>query len=171
MPYYEILSSPLSPLLPTQYKGLYRATPYPKNEHDRILPLWKLYAQAGDARGITNQLSLGQLRRLVWMASSPKESFEVILFDDLPYNNSLHPTRFYGIDVVGTGGYSAIFDVLFSPKNTASRALFRENFLPLLNENILFPSRLVSERFLAALNDERALYETENWSPVYIYGI
>ena len=162
---YDILSVPMSPYLPPEYKGLYRSNPLPKNDHDPILPLWQRYVQARENRGVTDQLSPDQLRRLASLASTPEEKFEVVQFDTKPCNASL----FYGVDIVGSGGYSAISDVLFPPQIIGVSSALCQQFRPVLNEYALFSCAADAQQFLCALEPIRSCFETENWRPVFVY--
>lgn len=106
-------SSPFSDNAPTEYKGLYRlGPPLPEQATEEYRILWERYSSAwGVSRlpGITTELTVSELERLrVLSQEQSGRTYELIWCGDthsFPCSGT-----FYGIDVVGAGGYSLLGD-------------------------------------------------------------
>ena len=177
MGYYEILSIEPHNGMPEHYRGLYRLpAPYPEEDED-LVPLWERYTQNADkSPGITTELTLEELHRL---ARGSGEAYEVVYFSrqkDCPY-----PTRYYGVDVTGFGGYSMLGEGLFtnrkSPDNTVYHIVqvLNESFGRRLNEYGLFSSQEDAECFLGVLKEWNLHFpdhiEQEDWRIAHVFKI
>lgn len=118
---YKVLSKPISPMAPNNYKGLYRSEPFPHSSNNkRYIDLWERYVKYLEPlvnMGITNELSLEELDELAEFASKEtKDIYEVIQFSESI--NLTYQAQIYGFDVVGLGGYSMIGDGCFEYQET-----------------------------------------------------
>jgi hypothetical protein len=178
MGYYKVLSAPIAAMAPSNYKGLYRSEPFPQTNEDKIIPLWERYVQYLEPltnMGITTELTINELKELAVLgAQSTGDNYEVIFFDEVA--NRPHEAQYYGIDVVGKGGYSAICEALFQDKDTCDIAeeptlSLKANYCDRLNVNGLFEDESVASGFLSSLNQVKSQFESEDWRLVFIYCV
>lgn len=117
---YKVLGTPMSIHAPANYRGLYRAEPFPRaNPSERFLSLWRRYVENIEPRTALSQanlLSLDELREFARLATTElRTRFEVVAFAD--HIVTTEAMRDYGYDVVGSGGYSVIGEGMFPVQN------------------------------------------------------
>lgn len=141
----------------------------------RFMELWYKYckqAEFSHERGITNELTLLELRELSKLATHETgESFEIVICDYTEFY--CENTIAYGYDVTGFGGYSLIGDGFFGDDPVWNPTWMtmeqRQFFKSSLNKYGLFPSKAVADKFqfllTHTLSDE---IEGEDWKSVFI---
>lgn len=182
MGYYKVLSLPIFDLECPHYRGLYRVEPPGSDKaSNEYINLWQRYVEHyGDGgMGISTQMSVKELQALAVLCKQMTgNDFEVIWFDT--ERNCPYPSTYYGIDVVGVGGYSLLGEGLFSVNdNTMAMAKRFEElnrfYTAQLNENGLFNNIDIAEKFcqtLRWLNKHlEGIIETEEWHTVYVYRL
>lgn len=175
---YQILSTPISPLAPKHYKGLYRSEPFPPDGScSAFIALWEQYLQYQES-GLWNtdpiQIPLNELQKLAALASSATgEPFEIVYTNK--ENSCPHDAVYYGIDVVGAGGYSLLGDGLFRKGGAPLLSKIRDTFGRLLNGHALFGTEQEALRFMRTLEEIRAtspgLVEDEEWRYIHVFGL
>ena len=154
---YKILSTPISDVKGSNYKGLYRSEPYPQSESDKeYIYLWDRYVQyLGPLThmGITSELSLDELNYLAKISTERSGVYhEVIYFDSIP--KCPHPSEYLGIDVTGIGGYSIVGEDFFQADGTKNLwYVLSQYFRQKVNKNGLFATIEDANSFLTVLND------------------
>jgi len=173
--YYEVLSKPRSPLMPN-YKGLYRVGPLPQsNESNRFLSLWQRYAQHADKNpGVTTELSIDELHEFANLATQQTgDYYEVIFFSES--FECPHRADYYGIDVVGFGGYSMVGEGFFAQSESHLYDLLNRHFMAQLNSSGLFSAIEDASIFRGVLNDLNRLspgcVEQEDWRIVHVFNV
>ena len=179
MGWFKILSTPLSALAPNTYKGLYRSEPFPKNDSTTcFLELWERYVQYQEdcLVGNVSVFPLNELKELAVQASKISgEVFEVIYMSE--DNNCPHNAIYYGIDVIGSGGYSLIGDGLFIKGEGGKKILsvIGEYFRKKLNSYSLFSTDNQALCFKRTLEELTVispnLIENEAWKCVHVFGL
>jgi len=182
MEYYAILGKPMAYNESICYKGLHRMEPSWSEKADaRIIELLTKYVQYYEnAMGITTELSLDELHELAnWYSINLEEAYELIYFTD----ESTYPCEafYYGIDVVGYGGYSMLGEGLFrNPHDDANSTYYlldvvNQYFAAKLNQNGLFYSMEDAISFRGVLKEWEGIFpgfiEKEDWKIVHIFSV
>lgn len=182
MGFFKILSKPISNKAPVNYKGLYRSEPFPQSEEDEeFLSLWDRYASYYEPLhnlGITIELTFDEIKYFSNLATNQiGDNFEIIFFNeikDCPYES-----EYYGIDVIGIGGYSIIGEGLF---NVSKKSILfclmdvlTRYFNNKLNCNYLFDSVDDALSFRSILKELDELkpgsIESEDWRIVHVFKV
>ena len=183
MGYYKVLGFPMCEKA-RGYKGLYREEPcfIPGKMEYRIERLYHRYCEYYDTScGITSELQLDELFALKnWYSMNTSSDFELIYFaSDAVDTPEMLNSTYYGIDVVGTGGYSMLGEDFFVCSNERPHSkilkvmnmFFREH----VNQHRLFLSLEVANSFLDVLEAINILFpghiEDEDWRIVHIFNI
>lgn len=159
------------------YKGLDRVEPFPRSGADEsYLSLWYRYVEG--EFGVTTELSLSELRELADKATQNSgEDYEIVYFDKTAL--CPHPSLYYGVDVIGAGGYSMLKEGLFSTAHESNHnriyGALNHYFLGKLNEYGLFSDEKIAEHLRDVLHEINILFpgsiEIEEWRTVHVYKI
>lgn len=180
MGFYKILSTPLSRLAPNKYKGLYRSEPFPKNDSDGyFMELWEQYIQYQEdctENRVFAHLPINELKEFATQATKTiGDPFEVVYTSE--NNRCPHNAIYYGVDVVGIGGYSLIGDGLFIHAGEEHMILcvIGDYFRKILNAHSLFNTEHEALQFKRTLEElmlvSPNLIENEDWKCVHVFGL
>jgi hypothetical protein len=179
MGFYKVLSKPMSACA-QRYKGLYRSEPFPcSNKCKRFVYLWQKYVQYNDkAMGISTELTTTELKEFANLASQETgECYDLVFFSEYP--DCPHKSDYYGLDVVGFGGYSIVGENFFrdTSENGTSNLWYivSQYFRAKINDNGLFETMEDVNSFLVVLKDLTKLspgcVEQEEWRIVHVFKV
>ena len=174
MVHFKILSDPISNSK-VSYKGLYRSEPYPKPLwNDEVFMLWHKYTSYVTKKpGITDEMTVDEMLRFVdTLTKYSDKAFELIYFSDEKV--SLFNSDYYGIDIVGAGGYSVIGDmptVYSDDKQSADvyRFLHKSNLLNAYGLIKSIESATAAVEMMKSISDNSI--EPEDWHIVHVYKV
>jgi hypothetical protein len=158
---------------------VYRSEPFPlQNSNREFLALWQKYVnyiEPSTHIGVSNEMTLSELKRLTSLSTAMTDKeFELIaLSTKEEYLDNHH---FYGIDIVGVGGYSLLGDGCWLESRNEADSHMKEKayFKDKLNRNLLFSSARDAEELLTLLKASASCdlqIENEKWQMVYVYKI
>ena len=172
-------SGPFSDDAPTEYKGLYRlGPPLPEQATKEYHVLWERYSSAwgvSSLPGITTELTVSELEQLrVLSQAQSGRAYELIWCGDT--QQSPYPGIFYGIDVVGAGGYSLLGDgTLVNSDGPISLCHLRQIATGKLNQYGLFSDEENAKVFCDALRQINRTTPTaidcDEWKIAYIFKL
>ena len=181
MGYYLILSCPMGRTSSPNYRGVYRNEPsFPEVSFDEnAISLWYRsveYPMSSNI-GISTELSFDELKYLTWAANqTANNAYEIVYLSDDAH--CPHTSIYYGVDVIGIGGYSMLGDGLFANSRPHplwySSKVFNQYFSSQLNEYgllsekdaILFRNLLFEVEKLAP-----GCIEPENWRIIHVFKV
>ncbi len=179
MGYFNILSGPRSSSAPQGYKGLYRlGPPLPEGATGEYLALWYRYVEYlsdDHSMGITTQLNLSELKKLKALSEEQSgAAYELIWFETAA--QCPRQGAYYGMDVVGIGGYSLLGEgALVEKSDYPMLSRLRQLVCGKLNRYGLFSDEEDARAFCTALQRVNqiapGLIEQEEWRVVHIFSL
>ena len=177
----KVLSRPSSTLAPN-YKGLFRAEPFPQSDNDKqFMYLWGKYIQYVEPlkdMGVTTELTIDELKYFARLATQDTgDRYEVIFFSE--HKECPYQAEYYGIDVTGVGGYSMLGENFFIDSNEKGiynlYDVISQHFRVRLNVNGLFNNVNDAISFRTVLNDLDSLspgcVEQDDWQILHIFKV